>query len=85
MQENKPYIINQQLLWEYDLETFNYKKLSKIVIERIIENGNLEDWRMMVKLYTKKQILKTATESELLSKRDKDFTKLFLTSDFLKP
>lgn len=38
----KPTLINPALLWEYDLETFNYDKSYKIVIERILQMGNLE-------------------------------------------
>lgn len=85
MSDIRPHIINQALLWEYDLETFNFHKSYKIVIERVIERGTLVEWREMVQLYTKEQILETIKWSAQLSKSDKDFTKLFLSSDFLKP
>jgi hypothetical protein len=84
MNSNKPNIVNTALLWEYDLETFNYIKSYKIVIERVIERGNLEEWREMVRLYSRKQILETIAWSAQLSKRDKDIAKLFLKSGFLK-
>lgn len=83
MQENKLHIINPALLWEYDLETFNYKKSYKIVIERILQMGNLEEWRNMVKYYSTEQILGTIEWSAQLDKRDKEFAKFFLTSEFL--
>ena len=83
MTKQKPHIINTALLWEYDLETFNYKKSYKIVIERVLERGNLEEWKEMVKLYSKEQILETIEWSAQLDKRDKDFSKFFLTSGFL--
>jgi hypothetical protein len=83
MDKKRPHIINTALLWEYDLETFNYDKSYKIVIERVLERGNLEEWREMVRLYKREQILETIEWSAQLDKRDKDFSKLFLTSDFL--
>ncbi len=83
MEQKKPYIINTSLLWEYDLETFNYDKSYKIVIERVLQMGNLEEWRNMVSYYTKSQILETIEWSAQLDKRDKDFSKFFLTSGFL--
>jgi hypothetical protein len=83
MQKTKPHIINTALLWEYDLDTFNYEKSYKIVIERVLERGNLEEWREMVSLYTKDQILETINWSAQLDQRDKDFSKFFLTSEFL--
>lgn len=83
MQKSKPNIINPALLWEYDLETFNYLKSYKIVIERVLERGTLEEWKEMVSLYTKEQILETIEWSAQLEQRDKDFARFFLTSEFL--
>ena len=83
MQKTKPHIINPALLWEYDLDTFNYERSYKIVIERVLQLGNLEEWRNMVKFYTRDQILETIEWSAQLDKRDKEFSKFFLTSGFL--
>lgn len=83
MDKKRPHIINTALLWEFDLETFNYEKSYKIVIERVLERGNLEEWKEMVNLYSKEQILETIEWSAQLDKRDKDFSKFFLTSGFL--
>jgi hypothetical protein len=83
MQKPRPNIINPALLWEYDLDTFNYEKSYKIVIERILQLGDLDEWRNMVKFYTPEQILETIEWSAQLDKRDKDFSRFFLTSEFL--
>jgi hypothetical protein len=83
MKKSKPDIINPALLWEYDLETFNYDKSYKIVIERVLQMGNLDEWRKMVNYYTRKQILETIEWSAQLDKRDKDFSRFFLDSEFL--
>jgi hypothetical protein len=83
MQEQRPQIINPALLWEYDLETFNYKKSYKIVIERILQMGSMEEWRNMVKFYTREQILETIDWSAQLDERDKEFSRFFLDSEFL--
>jgi hypothetical protein len=83
MEQKRPHIINQALLWEYDLDTFNYEKSYKIVIERVLERGNLEEWREMVRLYSKEKILETIEWSAQLDRRDKEFSKFFLSSGFL--
>ena len=83
MQKPRPNIINTALLWEYDLDTFNYERSYKIVIERVLERGNLDEWREMVSLYTKEQILETIDWSAQLEPRDKEFSRLFLASEFL--
>lgn len=79
----KPNIINTALLWEYDLETFNYQKSYKIVIERVLERGNLNEWREMIQVYNTQQILDAIEWSAQLDNRDKDFSRFFLTSEFL--
>lgn len=80
--QNKP-DINPRLLWEYDHDTFNWVKSYKIVIERVLQLGNLHEWREMYKFYTEDQIVETVKWSAQLDKRDKDFSILFLKSDFL--
>ena len=83
MRKQQPDIINSALLWEYDLTTFNYEKSYKIVIERVLQRGNLHQWREMVSLYSKEQILEVIDWSAQLDERDKIFSKLFLSSEFL--
>ncbi|HLF45551.1 MAG TPA: hypothetical protein VI548_03960 [Chitinophagaceae bacterium] len=83
MKDKRPHIINPALLWEYDLDTFNYQKSYKIVIERVLQLGNLEEWRNMVKYYSTEQILETIDWSAQLDQRDKEFSRFFLNSDFL--
>ena len=80
--QNKPNI-NSAHLWEYNLETFNWVKSYKIVIERILERGNLEEWKEMVKYYSRSQIVETIDWSAQLDKRDKEFSRFFLDSDYL--
>jgi hypothetical protein len=83
MQKKQPDIINTALLWEYDLETFNYDKSYKIVIERVLQLGNLQEWKNMYNYYSQEQILETIEWSAQLDKRDKDFSRFFLNSEFL--
>ena len=82
MMQNKPNI-NSAHLWEYNLETFNWVKSYKIVIERILERGNLKEWKEMVKFYSRSQIVETIDWSAQLDQRDKEFSRFFLDSDYL--
>ena len=70
-------------MWEYDLDTFNYDKSYKIVIERVIERGNLYQWKEMVKYYPPQKILETIDWSAQLDKSVKEFSKLFIHSKLL--
>ncbi len=75
--------IRTSLLWEYDLDTFNWVRSYKIVIERVIQRGDLKDWQEMYHFYSHEKILETVDWSKQLDQRDKDFTRQFLTSDLL--
>lgn len=76
-------LVSPHLLWEYNLDTFDYINSKSIVIERVIERGNLEDWKSIFKAYGKEALLEVVYQSKQLSKRDKDFTLLFVNSPLI--
>lgn len=75
--------IRSSLLWEYDLETFHWDRSYKIVIERVVQRGDVHEWREIYKFYGTEKILETVDWSRQLDTRDKNFAKLFLQSDLL--
>ncbi|MCF2496029.1 MULTISPECIES: DUF6922 domain-containing protein [Dyadobacter] len=79
---NKPNIPSR-LLWEFDYDSFDFKKSYKIVIERVLERGNLDNWREMIRFYSKSQILETIEWSSQIDEKDKRFSRLFINSDFV--
>ncbi len=72
-----------RLLWEYDPNTFDLDRSYKVVIERVLERGGINEWREMVKYYSIEKIKETIEWSAQLSERDKDFARLFINSDIL--
>ena len=75
--------IRSGLLWEYDVKTFNWERSYKIVIERVVQLGDIDEWKEIYKFYGPEKIIETIDWSKQLDKRDKDFTRLFLKSDLL--
>ena len=75
--------ISDTLLWEYDIPNFHWDKSYKIVIERVLERGNLKEWREIISFYGKEKILETIEWSAQLRERDKDFSRFFLNSGFV--
>lgn len=49
------YPINPALLWEYDLEKFDWEKGKTIVVQRVIERGRKEDYEAAYRLYGGKE------------------------------
>ena len=75
--------ISPHLLWEYDLDTFDFDQSKEIVIERVIQRGNLKDWQVVYKVYGKDALLYTAEHSKQLSGRDRNFTKILINSPLI--
>ncbi|MDQ6843784.1 MAG: hypothetical protein M3Z92_05435 [Bacteroidota bacterium] len=75
--------IRSGLLWEYDLETFNWQRSYKIVIERVVQRGWLNEWKEVYAFYGPEKILETVEWSRQLDEREKDFARLFIKSDML--
>ena len=80
--KNRP-DISDTLLWEYDINTFHWDKSYKIVIERVLQMGNLKEWQEIVQFYSKEQILETIEWSAQLRPEEKQFSQFFLNSEFL--
>ncbi len=43
--------ISPSLLWEYDLNTFDWNNMRRIVVERVIKLGNMADYYAAIRLY----------------------------------
>ncbi len=72
------------LLREIDTGTFNFKNAYHTVIERVLEMGNLEEWREIMKIYGPDKIKETINSSIQLKESDKQFCLFFLNSDLLE-
>ncbi len=75
--------IRRHLLWEYDWDNFDFNRYSTVLIERVIERGNPEEWQEIVDFYGKDLILKCAGKSTRLDKKHKNFTRIYLQSGFI--
>jgi hypothetical protein len=75
--------IRPHLLWEYNFATFDFQNGAAIVVERVINRGNMEDWKALTAHYSKEKIIELANLSKQLSERDERFAALFIYSGFL--
>ena len=73
--------ISNTLLWEYDLQSFDFDRSKQVVIERIVRRGNLDDWREMMRYYGKKVVLEAVKKSKQLSPKDRGFAHIFVDSN----
>jgi Family of unknown function (DUF6922) len=74
--------LRRHLLWEYDFGRFDFDRSAAVVIERVVERGNMEEWREIMRYYGREKILEEARKSRQLDHRDKNFTEIYVYSDF---
>lgn len=79
----KPFQLPKHLLWEYDFDTFDFEKGYKVVIERVVQRGNMDDWKSILNYYGKEKILDVVDWSRQLDDRDKTFARIFVDSGFI--
>lgn len=75
--------IRRHLLWEYQWESIDFFRLATVVIERVIERGNPQDWQEIVNFYGVDKILEVAEKSNRLNTKHKNFTHIYLQSGFI--
>jgi hypothetical protein len=46
--------IRAHLLWEVNLEKFDYFKTSQLVVERVVQRGDMDDWLTIFNLMARK-------------------------------
>ncbi len=80
----KPFPLPKHFLWEYNYDSFDFDRGYKLVIERVLQRGNLEDWKNILHYYGREKILEVNEWSRQLDDRDKNFTRIFIDSEMLK-
>ena len=74
--------LNKRLLWDCDLNNFDYKKAKKLVVSRVIERGHEEDYYAIFNVYgginSVKEIIKSLP---YLNKKDMNFVSIVFNID----
>ena len=75
----------RHLLWEYELDGFDYERNAELVIERVLQRGNIREWRATQQYYGKARMLAVARASRQLTEREQAFTELYVESSLNDP
>jgi hypothetical protein len=74
--------IRRHLLWEYNYDKLDFTRSFVIVIERVIERGNMNEWKEILLYYGREKVLEVARKSKQLDNKDKQFTEIYVYSEF---
>lgn len=70
--------LNNVLLWDIDLNIFNFQSGKRIVTERVVEYGNLEDWYAILNMYGVKAVKDVIKNINIMTSKDLNFVHRFL-------
>lgn len=78
MNRDKQLSLRSSLLWDTNQETLDYEKSADFVIGRVLDFGNLEEWKFARDFYGLAQIKKAALKHVFLDPRGANFWSLAL-------
>ena len=74
MKKAKPTdVLSKNLFWDVDPDLLAWEKNKSMIIQRVIERGDLEDWKKIVKFYSLAVIVETAKNFRTMSPLDLNF------------
>jgi hypothetical protein len=65
--------VRDHLLWEFDLKKFDYSSGKSIVVERVVQRGNMDDWLTIFNLYGSDGVREEIKNIPFLSDKDLNF------------
>lgn len=61
--------ISKSLFWDTDFSQIDWDKNQRAVIERVVDMGNLSDWRELVRYYGYEKIKENALQSRYFNNK----------------
>lgn len=65
--------INPKLLWEYDLDNFDYQDMRTVVVQRVVERGWPDDFYFILNRYGLGGVIQAMKEIPYLNDKDLNF------------
>lgn len=65
--------IRNSLLWEYDIDRFNWEEMRTLVVQRVIERGRMDDFYAILNIYGLSGVKDAIKQISYLNPRDLSF------------
>jgi hypothetical protein len=65
--------VRDTLLWEYDMDRFNWEDMRNLVVQRVIERGRMDDFYAILNLYGLSGVKEAIRQIPYLNARDLSF------------
>ena len=65
--------LSPHLFWDVDMNSLDFEKSKKLIIQRVLDYGLIDDWQIIFKTYGISEIAKTAITLRDLDKKSASF------------
>lgn len=65
--------VRPSLLWEYDLEKFDWQQMRNEVVQRVLERGRIDDFYAILNLYGMEGVKAALREIPYMNDKDMNF------------
>lgn len=65
--------VRESLLWEYDLNGFDWTAMRNVVVQRVVERGFMEDFYAILNRYGVEGVKESITQIPYLNAKDLNF------------
>lgn len=65
--------LSSWLFWDIDTRTLNYEKHSRFIIKRVLQRGDLPDWKEITGYYGKEVVINTSKTLKDLDSKTANF------------
>ena len=65
--------LRKSLLWEYNTEKIDWQKMRNIIVQRVIERGNTDDFHAILNQYSLEGVKQAIKQIPFLNKKDMTF------------
>jgi len=83
MEKQKP-TFSQNLFWDVDISTLDIDKHSKFILERVLQYGDLDDWRKIKNYYPYDYIKTLALDIRSLDTKTLSFIAAYLNTPIIE-
>lgn len=65
--------VRNSLLWEYNMENFDWQAMKPAVVQRVLERGRLTDFYAILNMYGMKTVKETLRQLPYMNDKDMNF------------
>ena len=69
--------LSKELFWDTDVNTIDWEKNARYVIERVVTRGNLQDWEEIQKFYGLEVIKEKVLQIRSMNKKTLNFLSFY--------